>query len=220
MPGQRVNMQQTSSSRFTRILFSALFGLTAASFTLSASAGSGKSAFLHTAFSGDSNQLKQQLGILPSCNSLSELLLSEGDNYYFLPPLKKYESLKNTRSRKKTETTEEREFDQFLREIQGTWIGEAIESVCFQSGHSRLHIYEVDHVDISHKGSSNRYTSADHDAARISIDRIRVASSDKRASSGEIRNVTVFKVPALTDCLLYTSPSPRDLSTSRMPSSA
>ena len=28
------------------------------------------------------------------------------------------------------------------------------------------------------------------------------------------------RVNQLTDCLLYTSPSPRDLSTSRMPSSA
>ena len=29
-----------------------------------------------------------------------------------------------------------------------------------------------------------------------------------------------FAPPVLEDCLLYTSPSPRDLSTSRMPSSA
>ena len=28
------------------------------------------------------------------------------------------------------------------------------------------------------------------------------------------------KIPTINDCLLYTSPSPRDLSTSRMPSSA
>ena len=31
---------------------------------------------------------------------------------------------------------------------------------------------------------------------------------------------TIFKASFLKDCLLYTSPSPRDLSTSRMPSSA
>ena len=30
----------------------------------------------------------------------------------------------------------------------------------------------------------------------------------------------IHKVTKLKDCLLYTSPSPRDLSTSRMPSSA
>ena len=30
----------------------------------------------------------------------------------------------------------------------------------------------------------------------------------------------LFKYPGIRSCLLYTSPSPRDLSTSRMPSSA
>ena len=34
------------------------------------------------------------------------------------------------------------------------------------------------------------------------------------------RLLTVYKSPASQNCLLYTSPSPRDLSTSRMPSSA
>ena len=29
-----------------------------------------------------------------------------------------------------------------------------------------------------------------------------------------------IKIPSVYNCLLYTSPSPRDLSTSRMPSSA
>ena len=33
-------------------------------------------------------------------------------------------------------------------------------------------------------------------------------------------NVYPLATPAATTCLLYTSPSPRDLSTSRMPSSA
>ena len=32
--------------------------------------------------------------------------------------------------------------------------------------------------------------------------------------------LTIFKAPNSYTCLLYTSPSPRDLSTSRMPSSA
>ena len=31
---------------------------------------------------------------------------------------------------------------------------------------------------------------------------------------------SVYKIPHFLPCLLYTSPSPRDLSTSRMPSSA
>ena len=40
-----------------------------------------------------------------------------------------------------------------------------------------------------------------------------------RPFSQQIRRYTVSRVPADV-CLLYTSPSPRDLSTSRMPSSA
>lgn len=191
-------MQQTPISKFTRVFIGTLFGLTAASLTLPVSASS-NGAFLHTAFSGNSNQLKEQLGQLPSCNSLSELLLSKGDDYYSLPPLKKYSSKKNIKTQKKTETNDAREFDQLLKEIEGKWIGEAIESVCFRSGHSRLHVYEVDHVDITHKGSGTRYPSDHQDAARISIDRVRVASSDKNASSGETRNVTVFKVPRLSE---------------------
>ena len=37
-------------------------------------------------------------------------------------------------------------------------------------------------------------------------------------SAGDV--FQVLEIPANTLCLLYTSPSPRDLSTSRMPSSA
>ena len=37
---------------------------------------------------------------------------------------------------------------------------------------------------------------------------------------GLIGSATMEMFDALYDCLLYTSPSPRDLSTSRMPSSA
>ena len=37
---------------------------------------------------------------------------------------------------------------------------------------------------------------------------------------GAIELVYSVDVPVADDCLLYTSPSPRDLSTSRMPSSA
>eukprot|EP00831_Metopus_contortus_P004239 TRINITY_DN1155_c0_g1_i1.p2 TRINITY_DN1155_c0_g1~~TRINITY_DN1155_c0_g1_i1.p2 ORF type:complete len:219 (-),score=35.38 TRINITY_DN1155_c0_g1_i1:43-699(-) len=38
--------------------------------------------------------------------------------------------------------------------------------------------------------------------------------------SNAMHNKTVFTNPTFSSCLLYTSPSPRDLSTSRMPSSA
>ena len=36
----------------------------------------------------------------------------------------------------------------------------------------------------------------------------------------EVKNVGLFTSPHLVDCLLYTSPSPRDRTRSRMPSSA
>ena len=39
-------------------------------------------------------------------------------------------------------------------------------------------------------------------------------------SDGNILGTRVLHHPHVDDCLLYTSPSPRDLSTSRMPSSA
>ena len=43
----------------------------------------------------------------------------------------------------------------------------------------------------------------------------------QRRQRAEIESkMRTMKIWKLTDCLLYTSPSPRDLSTSRMPSSA
>ena len=41
-----------------------------------------------------------------------------------------------------------------------------------------------------------------------------------KVSAQGMNKVELEANPQLTDCLLYTSPSPRDLSTSRMPSSA
>ena len=40
------------------------------------------------------------------------------------------------------------------------------------------------------------------------------------ATTGELDTVVSLTTPLMNVCLLYTSPSPRDLSTSRMPSSA
>ena len=48
-------------------------------------------------------------------------------------------------------------------------------------------------------------------------DKVEVLSVYER----DVRSVSlVVKLPSVIRCLLYTSPSPRDLSTSRMPSSA
>ena len=45
-------------------------------------------------------------------------------------------------------------------------------------------------------------------------------SQDEMAAKEMIEKTGQMGVPVLEICLLYTSPSPRDLSTSRMPSSA
>eukprot|EP00831_Metopus_contortus_P048487 TRINITY_DN39587_c0_g1_i1.p2 TRINITY_DN39587_c0_g1~~TRINITY_DN39587_c0_g1_i1.p2 ORF type:complete len:142 (+),score=32.90 TRINITY_DN39587_c0_g1_i1:2-427(+) len=51
----------------------------------------------------------------------------------------------------------------------------------------------------------------------------RCADEDKYKGSPSmfaVKNEVIKEIPYSTTCLLYTSPSPRDLSTSRMPSSA
>ena len=48
----------------------------------------------------------------------------------------------------------------------------------------------------------------------------RVADALRAATAAETTDIPVDADPEATNCLLYTSPSPRDLSTSRMPSSA
>ena len=42
----------------------------------------------------------------------------------------------------------------------------------------------------------------------------------KEPNEGALGAVPLSQIHHVVDCLLYTSPSPRDLSTSRMPSSA
>ena len=49
---------------------------------------------------------------------------------------------------------------------------------------------------------------------------IRQIIGDEVKVEGELRSEIQMNIKRLMDCLLYTSPSPRDLSTSRMPSSA
>ena len=46
------------------------------------------------------------------------------------------------------------------------------------------------------------------------------ALAKKGIGLGSTVSIIAANTPELLDCLLYTSPSPRDLSTSRMPSSA
>ena len=46
------------------------------------------------------------------------------------------------------------------------------------------------------------------------------AHLDHFLASGKVKEATGANLALHKDCLLYTSPSPRDLSTSRMPSSA
>ena len=73
--------------------------------------------------------------------------------------------------------------------------------------------------DVAHlKGSSTRKTPDVIDSSKIEI---------PREIEHQCDDLTLFidlffvnGLPMLTCCLLYTSPSPRDLSTSRMPSSA
>ena len=66
-----------------------------------------------------------------------------------------------------------------------------------------------------------------HSATKVTLERLHTFFNDERPGiifpSGRLSKLTLF---GLWDrewektCLLYTSPSPRDLSTSRMPSSA
>ena len=51
----------------------------------------------------------------------------------------------------------------------------------------------------------------------VELDEPSQAAIDAARASSDGR---LLVAPRLEDCLLYTSPSPRDLSTSRMPSSA
>lgn len=186
-------MQQTPKSSFTGLLFRTLVGVTVCITPLLAGAVVEEKSeiLLPVAFPQDPEKLRM-LWQLPSCNSQSGLLADKGDDYYALPPLEKDDS--DT----KTITAEVHQFDQLLKKIEGNWDGKAVESVCYGKGHSRLHAYEVDEVEIEHRGSGKRYSGNHHSVARVAVERVRVSSSEKYSSDGDIRSITVFKVPQLS----------------------
>ena len=75
------------------------------------------------------------------------------------------------------------------------------------TGTSALLLY----AQVAHVGAGNTYPAVTFIQRRES------------RSTGNTRDITVVEdveIPPNDACLLYTSPSPRDLSTSRMPSSA
>ena len=72
--------------------------------------------------------------------------------------------------------------------------------------------------NIQYKRADNKVVNPEHRPLNIDYDRYVTIKNDlrkKKYNPKKIFNTALFNV-----CLLYTSPSPRDLSTSRMPSSA
>eukprot|EP00831_Metopus_contortus_P073387 TRINITY_DN6693_c0_g1_i1.p1 TRINITY_DN6693_c0_g1~~TRINITY_DN6693_c0_g1_i1.p1 ORF type:complete len:372 (-),score=73.92 TRINITY_DN6693_c0_g1_i1:115-1230(-) len=85
----------------------------------------------------------------------------------------------------------------------------------------RNELSQMTSTEILAKIGSVRLTEA-HDTVALTGKEVRV-SEDRIVVNGETRYISAQVIPmysALIPCLLYTSPSPRDLSTSRMPSSA
>ena len=64
-----------------------------------------------------------------------------------------------------------------------------------------------------------RFSRKKHDS-RFPQHAVRYCLESQGLTLADLDAVIYYEKPLLTFCLLYTSPSPRDLSTSRMPSSA
>ena len=64
-------------------------------------------------------------------------------------------------------------------------------------------------------GNDQRFQIIEWDRSRLTKDEV-----DFIGTRGGVDEQTFMVAEGTKDCLLYTSPSPRDLSTSRMPSSA
>ncbi len=190
-PGNRLNNALKTGFISLVVFATPLFSATVSASLDGARTVDSKGQLLPTTFPRDPIQLRKNLH-LPTCNSLSELLLSEGDNYYGLPPLK------NKKSQSVKNTPDTLQFSQLLKDIEGNWDGQAIESVCYQTGDSRLQVFEVDELEVEHSELVKRFSTGHRELARVTVDRVRVSSSDRRASSGDVRTVTVFTVPNLS----------------------
>ena len=96
----------------------------------------------------------------------------------------------------------------------------------FDSGETIFDLQDTIFVDLNPE-SGAAYTATKYNSKFVIDDRLntdKVSESDDFGRGVCVIDNTVFvgapKDEGNTDCLLYTSPSPRDLSTSRMPSSA
>ena len=84
--------------------------------------------------------------------------------------------------------------------------------------HLSTNTWEAIHVS-THDDKVKRLLDGEIDEAEIAADPV-LASLAERIFGLNIEPITPTKPSQTISCLLYTSPSPRDLSTSRMPSSA
>ena len=76
-------------------------------------------------------------------------------------------------------------------------------------------------IEQSNKEISNRFDFKGSDSRVEQKDESLILFADDEFKLGQVRDVLIGKMAKRNvDCLLYTSPSPRDYAASRMPSSA
>ena len=81
------------------------------------------------------------------------------------------------------------------------------------------HLLEVKNLDVKFDTDEGRITAVEN--ISLSVDQGEVLGIVGESGSGKsVTAKSIMKLNPGNTCLLYTSPSPRDLSTSRMPSSA
>ena len=140
---------------------------------------------------GHVRQMENYLTDLPVCNALSGALLYQGDAYYDLLPVK------STTTDKRKLAADINELNQLIAELEGEWMGDAAEVVCFLSGSARVHVYEVDELDIRNTASNRRYLAGHRELAVVTVDRLRIATSEEDVSTGDVRNIERFTLPQL-----------------------